>query len=164
MIKNWLNTRVEKWQSPTIAYTDPLTAGRHPFQVYLLSLALVSGIVQLIGSEPPSTLEDNLPETVVLIWSWMLVIGAFLGLSGSLWRKRSYATGLTVERIGLFATGVSAIIYGGFILTLGVPGIVAGAITAGFGWACLIRARHIGQIFKRALDPNPPDVDTKEGR
>lgn len=163
MIKAWFIKKINQYRAGSIPYTDPLTAGRHPFQIYLLSLASVSGVLQLIGSSPPDALQRTLPVWIVLAWSWMLVLGSTSALSGTFWPKNFYATGLTVERIGLFATGMSGIIYGVSIpFYAGLSGLVAGGITVGFGLACIIRARHIGKIFHRALDPTPPPVETEE--
>jgi hypothetical protein len=164
-MRHWLKKKIDQYRTGTIAYTDPLTAGRHPFQIYLLSLACFSGFIQLIGAAPPDTLTRNLEPALVSIWSWMLVLGSSGALLGLFWPQSAYATGLTIERIGLVATGVAAVIYGGFIIfALGIAGMVAGSITAAFGLACCIRARHIGKIFHRALDPNPPEVEKEEGR
>lgn len=165
MLKRWINRRLEQWRSDTIPYADPLRAGRHPFQIYLLALAFVSGLTQLIGASPPDSLSRQLPAWLVYVWSWMLVVGSAAGLCGSLWPQKDYATGLTIERVGLMATGVAGVLYGAMIpYNLGLSGAVAGGVTIGFGLACIIRAQHIGKIFKRALDPDPPEVDTEEGR
>jgi hypothetical protein len=151
-VQTWIKKRYHLYQTGYISYTDPLSAGRHPFQVFLLLLCFVSGLTQILGAEAPDSLEQNLPSGVVTAWGWMLITGSFSALIGSFWSRNSYATGLTIERVGLFATGVSAVIYGIFVLSLGLNGAVAGGITIGFGFACLLRARHIGKIFKRALD------------
>lgn len=165
MLRRWWQKKQEQWSSDTIPYTDPLTAGRHPFQIYLLALASLSGGLQLIGASPPDSLDRELPEWQVLAWSWMLFGGAFGALIGSFWPREDYANGLTVERMGLMATGVSGCIYGTLLIyNVGMTGAIAGGITIGFGLSCIIRARHIGKIFTRAIDPSPPDVDTEEGR
>lgn len=162
-MRRWWKHKFEEWHSDVVPYADPLTAGRHPFQVYLLTLALISGITQLIGNQPPDTITESLEPFMVTIWSYMLVGGSLLTLMGSYWPKAHYDTGLTLERIGLAFTGTAACIYGIVIIrTLHLPGAVAGGITIGFGLACLIRTRGIGKIFNRALDPDPPRVETEE--
>jgi hypothetical protein len=162
-MKKWLAKRRENWKSDTISYTDPLTAGRHPFQTYLLSLALFSGLLQVVGAERPDALTQQLPHLLVVGWNWMLVIGCGSALIGSLWPKKNYATGLTVERSGLAVTAAAAVIYGGAIpFAIGLRGAVAAGIILAFGLASAKRSRDIGKIFKRALDPTPPDVDKED--
>lgn len=147
-----------------LPYTDPLKAGRHPFQTYLLVLCLVSGAPLATGRTTPGSIADTLPELLVIAWGAMLVLGSATALIGTFWR-RNYATALTLERAGLWSTGGAALAYGLCIFASNpFVGLVASFIILAFGAACIKRARDIGYIFKRALDDHPAVVETEEGR
>ena len=147
-----------------LPYSDPLRAGRHPFQTYLLALCVVSGAPMAAGQVTANSLEEQLPEPLVIAWGVMLVFGAVVALFGS-YARVSYATALTLERVGLWSTGGAAIVYGAIIMFSGSwGGFVAACIIFGFGVACTRRARDIGHIFQRALSSNPPTVDREVGR
>ena len=59
-----------------LPYSDPLRAGRHPFQTYLLALCVVSGAPMAAGQVTANSLEEQLPEPLVIAWGVMLVFGA----------------------------------------------------------------------------------------
>lgn len=136
----------------TVRYADPLHAGRHPFQTYLLVLCVVSGVPLIFGRVPAASVEALLPEWVAVSWGVSLTGGALLGLIGSYWPRENYATALTVERIGLTLTGPAALLYATAIfLITGIDGFIAVGIVAGFGAACIKRGRDIGVIIARAI-------------
>ena len=158
---NWDATR----RGGSLPYTDPLKAGRHPFQTYLLLLSVISGVPLLFGEPAADSIEYALPPWLVYYWAASLSGGALLALSGSFLPRRNYATSLTMERSGLYLTGAAAVVYGLCILYFrGQGSLVAAAITLGFGLSCLRRASDIALIFRRALHPDPPPVETEEGR
>lgn len=134
-----------------ISYADPLHAGRHPFQVYLLALCVVSGTPLVLGLVEPRTIEAALPGWLATAWGIFLLTGAAVALVGSYWQG-DYANALTLERIGLVLVGSAAVIYGVVIFTvLDWAGFVSACITAGFGVSCLSRARDIGHIIQTAI-------------
>lgn len=158
---NWDITR----RAGNLPYTDPLKAGRHPFQTYLLLLCVVSGLPLLFGEPAADSIEAALPPWLVYYWAASLSGGALLALAGSFLVRNNYANALTAERAGLYFAGAAGVVYGAAIfIGRGQGALVAAAITLGFGLSCLRRASDIALIFKRALDSDPPDVDTEEGR
>lgn len=98
-----------------LPYTDPLQAGRHPFQTYLLALCFISGLPYFFGQATAEAVENRLPVYVALAWGVLLVVGSALALVGSHWRG-GYDTALTMERAGLYITGVDGLVYGLCIL------------------------------------------------
>lgn len=140
-----------------IAYADPLHAGRHPFQTFLLALCVVSGIPLLFGEQPAQSVETLLPAWIAMTWGWSLAGGALVALVGSYWPRSNYATALTIERIGLIIVGPAALLYATVLmLYAGLAATVAAAITLGFGAACIKRGRDVGKIIQRAI----PEVDS----
>lgn len=134
-----------------IAYADPIRAGRHPFQVYILGLCVVSGVPVVAGLATPSSLERALPPWLVFTWSLFLLVGAAVALIGVYW-PRSVLTALTTERIGLALVGVAAYIYGPLLFVrLSWPGLLAAVIIVAFGGSCIRRARDIGRIIQTAI-------------
>ena len=130
-----------------IRYMDPLHLGRHPFQTFIMALALVSVATTILAGVEPSSIEATLPGWVVFGWFLMLGVGCSLSLAGAYWRG-GYTLALTLERIGLDFTGIAGVIYGLCVVGFaGLGGLVAAAIVLAFGAACLVRARDIALIF-----------------
>lgn len=148
----------------TVRYTDPLHAGRHPFQTFMLTLCVVSGIPLLFGEPPSTSVEALLPGWVAATWGLSLTIGAILGLVGAYWPKKNYATALTIERIGLDITGPAALLYAVIVFIYGGWGSsVAACIILGFGASCLVRAGDLGVIIRRAIPGHSPAVQREDG-
>lgn len=134
-----------------ISYADPLRAGRHPFQTFMLALCVASGIPLLFGRSNAGSINELLPSWLAVAWGVSLTVGAAVGLAGSYWRG-SYANALTAERVGLILVGTAALIYGSLIFVFaGFTGAVAGCVTFGFGASCLRRSSDIGRVIARAI-------------
>lgn len=132
---------------------DPLAASRHPFETYLLALAVVSGIPLLFGRPNSGSIAATLPPYLVTGWGAVLVLGSSLALIGSFWRGRS-ATGLVMERTGLVGTGGASMVYAASVMVTaaGWTGLFAACITAGFGLACFAQARRISTRIRAAIN------------
>ncbi len=145
-----------------IPYADPLRAGRHPFQTYLLALCVLSGVPLIFGQVTAGSIEESLPYWLAFSWGLCLFLGSITALIGSYWR-RNYADALTIERIGLLFAGSAGIAYA-VVVALVVPpltGLTAGGIILGFGISCVARARDIGRILRRAREKSS-DVVARE--
>ncbi len=150
---------------PGVKYADPLHAGRHPFQTYILFLCVLSGVPLLFGEEPAARVEALLPSWIALTWAVCLVLGSVLSLLGSYWPRKNYATALTLERIGLDIVGPAALLYATLLAVFaatsdgGIWGsTVAVAVVGGFGLACLMRAGDLGAIIMRAIPDGDEDT------
>lgn len=129
----------------TTELVDPLAASRHPFEVYLLALAAVSGVPLLFGQSNSDAVHAALPPLVVNVWGAMLVFGSCLALLGLFWRGHS-GTGLLMERSGLVGVGGAAMVYAAIVVgTVGTGGLFSSCITAGFGAACFAQAHRISE-------------------
>ena len=140
----------------TIPYADPLRAGRHPFQTYMLVLCVISGLPLLLGHVTAGSISASLPGWLATTWGAFLLVGSTTALAGSYWRG-DYATALTIERIGLIIAGAAGLAYAAvvFLNASNLPFIdrlTGGAIILGFGASCVRRARDIGNIFHRASE------------
>lgn len=149
------------------AYADPLHAGRHPFQTYMLTVCVISGIPLAANRPAARSIAETLPDWLAVTWGAVLVAGAITALTGSYWPRKGYATALTIERVGLLLVGAAAFVYGVIIIGyVGTAGSVAGLITLGFGAAALKRSHDIRKIFTRAIhevnDDPLPRVDRED--
>lgn len=164
MLAYMLKRRRAHIDNRNIIYVDPLHAGRHPFQLFLLGLCMVSALTLFLAGIEPGSLEAlTLHPVIVYMWNISLVGGAIMAFTGIYWRGE-YDTALTLERVGLNFSGIFAVIYGIIIVTAaGFSAVVAASITVGFGVACLRRARDIGIVFYAAqhTDPTPEPGDVE---
>lgn len=133
-----------------------LASSRHPFQLFLLVLSIVSGIPLLLGIERgPATIESLLPDGMVYMWGLLLTVGSATALIGSLMSNR--INGILVEQWGLLVVAVTTIFYGvGILLVVGRTGIQPAAIILAFGLACAYRwyelQRYIGSLSRIVSD------------
>jgi hypothetical protein len=133
-------------------YADPLTAGRHPFQTFLMVLGLASGVSLLAAETNSASLEAQLPSALVTGWYLALILGSAMTLLGAYW-PRSYDTALTMERAGLDISGFAAVVYAGVVVVnVGLAALYPVSIIVAFGAACIVRARDIGFIFYMARE------------
>jgi hypothetical protein len=124
---------------------------RHPDELFLLFLCLVSGITIVFGDvPPPDSIEAALPRWAAIAWGIGLLLGPLTTLIGIFWPQRFKQTdGLIVEQVGQMVTGVIAIFYGTILLIAAWPAaIVAGGITIAFGFARLWRWYQIQRILR----------------
>lgn len=123
--------------------TDPKMSGRHPFEIYMLLLVVITSLPVFFGAAPePGSIEAELPTWAVFGWQTILAVGSVTSLVGIFWRNR--ATGLILEQLGLAFVGVASVIYAASVwAAAGIPAGIPGGIILGFGMACLIRWRDI---------------------
>lgn len=141
------------------SYADPFRVGRHPFQRYLLALAVVGSLPILFGEPTSRSVEASLPPVIVIVWGVMLLTGAAISLLGVYWPLRepitpkSFVTALFLERLGLALVWPTALVYAAIIvLVTGWSGALSAAIVAGFGWAARRRMKDAGRVFRRAIE------------
>lgn len=130
--------------------TEIFSHSRHPFQIFVLALCLVTTFPTLIGIQPPpGTITAIVPHPVALVWAWALFLGAGAGLFSSFMKNRG--TGIIVEQFGLAFAGLSCIFYA-FVIgyyTYERGGLVSAGIVGGFGLSCLIRCGQIQRYLHR---------------
>lgn len=128
-----------------------LAASRHPFETYLLALALVSGIPLMFGRANSASVAATLPDALVVVWGTMLVVGSGTALVGTYWRG-SLLTGVVLERTGLVGVGGAAIVYSlATVLAVGIGATFSACLTVGFGLACFAQAHRISRRINRLM-------------
>jgi hypothetical protein len=140
------------------SYADPFRAGRHPFQRYLLAVAIVGSLPLLFGEPTSGSIEASLPAVAVLAWGILLTLGCLTALVGVYWplrepiTPRSFVTALFLERLGLAIVWPTAFVYGGIILLVtGWSGFLVAMLVVGFGVASRRRMKDCARTFRRAL-------------
>jgi hypothetical protein len=136
--------RVARWAARHL----PLAVLLNPFEIFLGGLCVLSGVPFLLTLSPrPGTLEELLPAWLVFAWGLELVCGGALVVIGVTTERRA------VERFGLFLLGPAALVYAiGIIYTARLAGLVAAAIVAAFGLACLLRLVTLTSVRSIVLD------------
>lgn len=141
------------------SYADPFRAGRHPFQRYILALAVVGSVPLVFGEPTSGSIESALPSLIVLGWALTLIAGCGIALVGVYWPLRepitpaSFVTSLFLERLGLAMVWPTALVYAAIIvIETQWRGVLVACIVAGFGWAARRRMRDCARTFKRALE------------
>ena len=108
-----------------------------PRAVFVLALAVVSGLPLILGVAEPGTMQALLPKWAVILWGVALVVGSGMTLAGM---SRQTIDGIITEQVGSVATGFATLIYGtGLILVGGWEATVPAAFIFGFGLSCFWR-------------------------
>lgn len=140
------------------SYADPFRVGRHPFERFLLLLAIVGSVPLLAGERTSGSIESALPAPIVVGWGLLLLIGCATALVGVYWplrepvTPRSFVTSLFLERLGLAIVWPTALVYAAIIVVVaGWSGVMVAALVAGFGWASRRRMLDTARTFRRAI-------------
>lgn len=136
-----------------VSYTGPLHTGRHPFQTFMMGLMFAGALPILTGHIPSGSVSAEVPYPLAVSWGLMLVLGGSLSLAGAYWRG-DWRNALTLEWIGLSASGFASFIYAPIILfSSPFPGSsFASAVVLGLGIASLRRVHDIRLLFRWLID------------
>lgn len=117
---------------------------RNPWEVFMLTLCVTSGISNLIAPPP---LPDHVPLLVAQSWYWLLIFGGLTSLTGLAWRD--ILTGTLISRAGHIPIGFGAYAYA-FVVGYAHNGrsLLAAAILLGFGTAAHCRAYQIKRLMR----------------
>jgi len=139
--------------------------------VFVLVLAVVSGLPLLIAHVAPGTVEAIMPLWGVILWGWSLVLGSIVTLVAM---TRQNTNGIIAEQVGSIIVGFSTVIYGACIaLVGGAEASLAASITIGFGFSCFYRwlqlqsllaqGQHVVDAVRRGDDVTlVEDVDLQD--
>lgn len=125
----------------------PVPARRHPHQVLVAALLMVSGLPILLGGARPGSLNQSLPTPLLYLWAAVAVAGgamvvtaAIVGPISALYLELIADVPLSIV---CFAYSISAVMVGG------PRAIVAAAIVTAAALAFLVRARQVYRTFVR---------------
>lgn len=151
-------------------YPPPLDSGRHPFELFVLFLGMVSGAPLLFGAPAPGTTTELLGTGLARVWGWILVGGCLVALIGvwwtwwawlgRLWRRVHPAErdGLLIEQVGLVAVAVGTLIYAIGVVLADIPEdddplarVIPAALVGSLGLACAWRVWQIQRWVRAAI-------------
>ncbi|AHH98345.1 hypothetical protein [Kutzneria albida] len=129
-------------------------SGRNPFEVFLLSAAVLSGGAGLLAQASWSpAVANTLPDGLVPVWYGGLVLGGVVSVVGVLLNG---LVSLLVERVGLTLLGGFAVLYVSVVLVeAGWRGTLPALFVGAFAMACVGRFVTIGRDLKRAAAAEP---------
>lgn len=115
---------------------------RNPLEVYLLALAVTSGLSGLVagGADVPV----GSPGWLTWLWYGLLVAGGTVGIVGAWWRDA--ITAVLIVRAALIPVGAGAYLYA--LSTARSAGWLSAAMVAGFGVAAHLRAAQISRHLR----------------
>lgn len=132
-------------------------SGRNPFQLWMLSACVLSGVVGLTGpGENSSAISRLLPGWETTAWYVGLAAFGLIGLFGAV------RNNLLIERVGMAGLSTLALLYAvGVVAVAGTRGLFAALLIAAFAAACVTRFLQINRDLRvlaraatRSLDPD----------
>lgn len=140
--------------------TDGTSSKRNPFEAFLLVACLASGIVTMIGRQPPSSISKVLPEWAQIVWAIFITFGAAIALAGLVWKPSKKGTGPVLEQVGLAAVGNGSGFYAIAVLFVAPQaGAFAASLSIALGGACLWRYLQIRKAIRIVLRAQQGDKD-----
>lgn len=140
---------------------DPMGEERNPFQVYLLCLAIFSGMTVLISDVPNSagSIEAFLTGWEEALWGALLVGGSILSLAGMYW-PWDPRDGLLMKRFGFTTLSVPLVIYAiALVARFGFAALSLSLVIAGFAVASFIQARRVNKRVKHVIEKTVTNGD-----
>jgi hypothetical protein len=122
---------------------------RSPFQLYLLGLITLAGLMIVFGLSDNPIYESMGPYSTY--WGIALFIGGSLSLLGIYWPKNPF-TGMLIERSGLVALGGASLIWSILVLwRVQLDGIMSGSLTFALFLACLAQWRWVNRNVDKVM-------------
>lgn len=122
---------------------------RHPFELFFLYVVIFSAVVGLVTPVVrPGSIQEGIGPVGTYVWYGALLAGGLVAMLGIFWRDR--ATGLVMEALGLFTSGVATLFYGAAALVI-LGGVVAYPASSlfGYGAAAIWRSVQIRNFLVR---------------
>lgn len=125
----------------------PVSARRHPHQVLLAALLLISGLSILLGGPRPGSIAAVLPGLLVVVWAGTLVVGSALVVAAAVVGSEELA--LYLELVADLPLAIMCAVYAVAVITVaGAAGMFPASIVLGMGLAFLIRGHQVHQTLR----------------
>lgn len=148
--------------------SDPIThaSTRHPFEVFLLVLSIVSGLPVMLGNVTPGSVAEALSPWAQKAWGAGLTVGAVVCLLGVLMTRPNpravtvSVTGMVIEQVGLVMVGGACLVYAAALVGyVGRGAGVSAAIVLAYGASCLWRWHQIQRLLLLERDLRKRDEE-----
>jgi hypothetical protein len=122
----------------------------HPFEWFIATLCVSSGIAALFGDLEPNSVRDLLPAPFLMAWGVMLVVGAVALASGLSSIRAVSADRYVVTRVPAYRLGlrllalVTSVYMGAVLLYAGLVAVGACIIPLAFVLSCGVRLLSLG--------------------
>lgn len=124
----------------------PVQARRHPFQVFVAALLLVSGLAILAGGPQPGSLSAALPAALVYVWAAVITAGSAMIVAAAIVKP---LPALYLEFIADPPLAVMCLVYSTAALMLaGGRAVVPVALLFGLALAFGIRFAQVLKTFR----------------
>lgn len=124
----------------------PVPARRHPHQVFVAALLVVSGIPILLGGPRPGSINETLPAPLVYLWAVVIVAGGAMVVAAALVGPLA---ALYLELVADPPLSVMCLVYAAAVLTVvGMRGAVAVALVVAASIAFAVRASQVWRTFR----------------
>lgn len=135
-------------------------AGRHPFEVAILTASVTAGVALLVADERPRSIVEAMPPLLQDTWKVALIVAGLVGLAGIFW-PRLPLVGVGAELSALVVLGTATVMYAIALAAIsGWQALVAGSFIGGIGIASWWRASLIVRDLRRLARAN----DATEGQ
>ncbi|MFB9378612.1 hypothetical protein ACFFKU_06785 [Kineococcus gynurae] len=130
-------------------------AAASPYQLVLLAMTFLAGLVILIGVDLPPSIGGNLPHALGWAWAGALITGALAGTVGL--ADRLTYRGLLVESAGCSIHGgacafyVVALVLGNGAATVVVPASLITGIAIASTWRAMQARREARDLLRTVL-------------
>lgn len=119
----------------------PVPARRHPHQVFMAALLMVSGLPILLGGPRPGSINASLPTPLLMLWAGVLTLGGALVVLAAIVPPLA---ALFLELIADPPLAVMCLVYAASVLMVaGSRGLVPVALVTGLALAFAIRAIQV---------------------
>lgn len=120
---------------------------RPPDTIYLLIIAILSGIAQFLGRN--KAVEQLVPLWIQIPWSIILVVGALVSLTGIFWTRQP--KGVLIEEAGRWMLWPSSLAYAVAVLAYS-RNTLSCLFIVGFSLICVIRILFIRRVLYRWVE------------
>lgn len=130
----------------------PAAVIAEPFEIALLFMCLLSGVITLLVS-PDNSVKRATPGPFLYVWGAFLCSASAVGISGWVVISRSLTVqrvnyGRQMERLSMIMFMWASFVWCGSLVSLGWNAIPTATLTAAFGLACGVRAYVIRALIQ----------------
>lgn len=139
------------------SHIKPIPARRHPAQVVLAVILMVSGLAILLGGTRPGSINASLPTPLVMLWAGVLTVGGAMVVAAAIVPPLA---ALFLELAADPSMAIMCGVYAASVFTVaGGRGAVTAGVVAGIAASYAIRAYQVARTLAAARK----EISRREG-